>query len=89
MSYFMTILYHCIVLHLTLCYVKNHFVQYNEMVGLGSNAKRVLAGLQLSRYACYLIIQNANPSKEIVAAGQTYKDYMGGLPKTTSTGAKV
>jgi DNA-damage-inducible protein D len=32
----------------------------------------MLSDIQLSRYACYLIVQNADPSKEIVALGQTY-----------------
>ena len=51
---------------------KDHFVEYNEMVEIGSGAKRKLKSLKLSRYACYLIIQNANPEKEIIARGQTY-----------------
>ncbi len=51
---------------------KDHFVEYNEMVEIGSGAKRELKSLKLSRYACYLIIQNANPGKEIIARGQTY-----------------
>lgn len=42
------------------------------MVYIGSGAKRKLEDFQLSRYACYLIIQNADPAKEIVALGQTY-----------------
>lgn len=42
------------------------------MVTLGSGAKRTVEDFHLSRYACYLIIQNADPSKEIVALGQTY-----------------
>jgi DNA-damage-inducible protein D len=52
--------------------VENHFVHSHEMVDIGSGAKRKLEDLQLSRYACYLVIQNADPSKEIVALGQTY-----------------
>jgi DNA-damage-inducible protein D len=52
--------------------VENHFVDFNEMVTIGSGAKRKLESVKLSRYACYLIVQNADPSKEIVAMGQTY-----------------
>ena len=42
------------------------------MVEIGSNASRKIENTHLSRYACYLIMQNADPSKEIVALGQTY-----------------
>ena len=50
----------------------DHFVEINEMVQIGSGATREMQSVALSRYACYLIIQNADPSKEIVALGQTY-----------------
>ena len=52
--------------------VLDHFVEFNKMVEIGSNTKRKVIDYKLSRYACYLIVQNANPSKEIVALGQTY-----------------
>lgn len=52
--------------------ISEHFVQVNEMIEIGRNAKRTIENYQLSRYACYLIVQNADPSKEIVAMGQTY-----------------
>ena len=52
--------------------IDNHFVDFNEMVLIGSGAKRTIENLKLSRYACYLIVQNADPSKEVVALGQTY-----------------
>jgi DNA-damage-inducible protein D len=52
--------------------VKNHLVDFNEMVSIGSGAQREMESYKLSRYACYLIVQNADPSKEIVATGQTY-----------------
>lgn len=52
--------------------IENHFSQTGKMVTLVSGAKRVILDYQLSRYACYLIIQNADPSKEIIAKGQTY-----------------
>ena len=42
------------------------------MVSIGSDTRREIDDIKLSRYACYLIIQNADPSKEIVALGQTY-----------------
>lgn len=53
-------------------FIENHFEEVLEMVDLGSGAKREISDLNLTRYACYLIIQNADPSKPIVALGQTY-----------------
>ena len=50
----------------------DHIVEANEMVSIGSNAEREMPSYKLSRYACYLIVQNADPSKEVVAIGQTY-----------------
>jgi len=52
--------------------IHNHFVEVNDMVSIGSGAERSIDTIHLSRYACYLIIQNSDPSKEIVALGQTY-----------------
>lgn len=53
--------------------VQNHFVDYHEMVKIGSGAERGFNdGIKLSRYACYLIVQNADPAKDVVALGQTY-----------------
>ncbi|MDE6410702.1 MAG: DNA damage-inducible protein D [Muribaculaceae bacterium] len=50
----------------------DHFVTFTEMVPIGSNAERQIDNIKLTRYACYLIVQNANPSKSIVAQAQTY-----------------
>ena len=50
----------------------DHFVDVTEMVIIGSGAERPVKIVLLSRYACYLAIQNADPKKEIVAQGQTY-----------------
>lgn len=52
--------------------IENHFEDILEMVEIGSGAERTLDSVKLSRYACYLIVQNADPSKTIVAQGQTY-----------------
>lgn len=52
--------------------IADHFVDINEMVTIGSGAERTVDSVKLSRYACYLIVQNADPSKTIVAQGQTY-----------------
>jgi DNA-damage-inducible protein D len=50
----------------------DHFLRVGKMVEIGSGAKRDVGDIHLSRYACYLIVQNADPSKEVVALGQTY-----------------
>jgi DNA-damage-inducible protein D len=52
--------------------VEDHFVDIHEMVQIGSGARREMPTVALSRYACYLIVQNADPSKPIIANGQTY-----------------
>lgn len=52
--------------------VNNHFVEVHEMVQIGSGALRQMESYALSRYACYLIVQNADASKPVIANGQTY-----------------
>lgn len=52
--------------------VADHIEQILDMVDIGSGARRSIEDWRLSRYACYLVIQNADPSKPLVALGQTY-----------------
>lgn len=52
--------------------IEDHFEDILEMVEIGSGAERSVNSVKLSRYACYLIVQNADPSKTIVAQGQAY-----------------
>lgn len=52
--------------------VGNHFEDVLTMVEIGSGAKREVSDVRLSRYACYLVVQNGDPSKPVIANGQTY-----------------
>jgi DNA-damage-inducible protein D len=52
--------------------LEDHFVDVTEMIEIGKGGQRPVRTILLSRYACYLAIQNADPNKEIVAQGQTY-----------------
>lgn len=52
--------------------IANHFEDVLEMVDIGSGAQRELPDVRLSRYACYLVVQNGDPSKPVIANGQTY-----------------
>lgn len=50
----------------------DHFEDVLGMVEIGSGAKREVEDIRLSRYACYLIVQNGDPAKPLIANGQTY-----------------
>lgn len=50
----------------------DHMEDVLTMVKIGSGAQRELADVRLSRYACYLIVQNGDPAKPVIANGQTY-----------------
>jgi len=52
--------------------ISDHFTHVGEMVEIGSGAQRRFATVHLSRFACYLLVENADPSKPIVALGQAY-----------------
>ena len=52
--------------------ISDHFGETTEMVQIGSGATRSVRSYRLSRYACYLIVMNGDPQKEIIALGQTY-----------------
>lgn len=52
--------------------IEDHFPDVRKMVELGSGAERKIDDMMLSRYACYLIVMNGDPRKEVIALGQTY-----------------
>ena len=52
--------------------IENHFVDVHEILVIRSGEKKKMSDVKLSRYACYLIIQNADPTKPVIAIGQTY-----------------
>lgn len=52
--------------------ISDHFAEVSEMVQIGSGAERAFPSYRLSRYACYLIVQNGDSRKQVIALGQTY-----------------
>ena len=52
--------------------VPDHFADVGKMVNIGSGSEREIEDIQLSRYACYLIVQNGDPRKKVIALGQSY-----------------
>lgn len=51
--------------------ILDHFVEVNKKVEIGVSRRNV-KDYVLSRYACYLVVQNGDPKKEVIALGQTY-----------------
>jgi len=52
--------------------ISDHFGDVTKMIKIGKTAKRKIEDYALSRYACYLIVMNGDPQKEIIALGQSY-----------------
>ena len=52
--------------------VSDHFADVGKTIEMPKTATKIVSDYQLSRYACYLIVQNGDPRKEIIALGQTY-----------------
>ena len=51
--------------------VIDHFTDVNKMVQIGSGAYREQIDYKLTRYACYLIAQNGDSRKKVIALAQT------------------
>ena len=51
---------------------EEHFPQVEKTIKMPKNAQKIVVDYELSRYACYLIVQNADTNKEVIALGQTY-----------------
>lgn len=60
---------------------EDHFVGADQMVEIGSGARRKLQTVMMSRYACYLVIQNADPAKEIEKVRKTIEELGGTMPE--------
>ena len=52
--------------------VSDHFVEVNKTIAMPKTAEKTIEDYHLSRYACYLIVQNGDPRKKVIALGQTY-----------------
>jgi DNA-damage-inducible protein D len=52
--------------------VSDHFNETVKMIQIGKGGKRKTTDYHLSRYACYLVVQNGDPAKRLVALGQAY-----------------
>lgn len=52
--------------------VSNQFPEVRKLITAAKGAQREIIDFELSRYACYLIVQNSDPRKEVIALGQTY-----------------
>ena len=50
----------------------DHFVEVNKTIKMPKNAEKSIEDYGLSRYACYLIVQNSDPRKKVIALGQSY-----------------
>ena len=62
-----------IISRIIVFHVKNVWVvEVNKSIKTGKGKEEIIKDYKLSRYICYLIMQNADPSKEVVALGQTY-----------------
>ena len=55
--------------------INNHFADAGKTIQMPKGASKIIKDYKLTRYACYLIVQNSDPRKEVVVLGQTYFAY--------------
>lgn len=52
--------------------IENHFANVSKTINMPKSAHKDVPDCMLSRYACYLIVMNGDPRKDVIAVGQTY-----------------
>ena len=52
--------------------ISEHFADVSKTIEMPKEAEKQVTDYKLTRYACYLIVQNGDPRKEVIAIGQTY-----------------
>ncbi len=52
--------------------IPEHFAEVSKTIKMPKTATKQVVDYKLTRYACYLIVQNGDPRKEVIALGQTY-----------------
>ena len=52
--------------------IEDHFADVSKTIEMPKGAHKDIPDYMLSRYACYLIVMNGDPRKEVIAIGQTY-----------------
>lgn len=68
--------------------VEDHFADVGKTIEMPKNAHKIVPDYMLSRYACYLIVMNGDPRKEIIAVGQTIRELGGTMPEDLPTPEK-
>ena len=52
--------------------VSDHFANVGKMIALGKGGQRKIDEIAMTRYGCYLTVQNGDPNKEVIAQAQSY-----------------
>ena len=68
--------------------VEDHFADVGKTIEMPKNAHKIVPDYMLSRYACYLIVMNGDPRKEVIAVRQTIRELGGTMPEDLPTPEK-